>query len=410
MFCEQTFSRQEELGPHVLSQHPTSFQGPTVLCVEAEFRIPGERARAGTGDPAVPGEDVPRCSVCGLASQDPSQLEAHLRGHKDCFTFRCSVCGRRFKEPWFLKTHMRMHAKAGSKGRAQDPEAPVTVNGVVQAPPPEPALTRYRMCLVCGFFFYDHDALAQHSRVHRREPDHGGGGGGGGGAVLTQESFLLRLGLHPHPHNQSERSSRGIPQLDPFTTYQAWQLATRGKIAMGPHPSKDSTDNEDGVSDKDESGSSVPDGDRGPKEVPAPEPPSQDGPGTRRRCLMQRVKEKERPTRCEDCRRTFRTYHQLVLHSRVHRRQKGGEDGPTSADVRLEQTEEGCEEGCEEALLENPGAGTCRPLRTSPLPGVGITTSHAISPVSQVRTPWDKPKAGPGRAATAGSRSAPATT
>lgn len=382
MFCEQTFTRQDELGPHVLTQHATTFYEPAVLRVEAEFRVPGERARAKASSVPVPvpvpREEVQRCIVCGLVSQDASELETHMRKHKDYFTFCCNVCGRRFREPWFLKAHMKMHAKAGSRSRAQpDLEAPVTVNGVVQDPPAERLVTRYERCMVCGFFFPDHHALVEHSRVHNRELDPGREEGeeGEGGASSTQKAFLLRLGLLPQPQGQPGRSSRWIPQLDPFNTYQAWQLATRGKVAVGPNTSKDAvTDNEDGGSDKDEC------------PVLAPEPPSQpqelaaEGPGTRRRCLMQRVKEKERPTSCEDCRRTFRTYHQLVLHSRIHKRERSGEESPTSADrkLRLEQAEEGCEEGCVEAMLsESPGAGTftppslCRALRL--LPGVGIT-------------------------------------
>uniref|UniRef100_H3D4I9 Zinc finger protein 217 n=1 Tax=Tetraodon nigroviridis TaxID=99883 RepID=H3D4I9_TETNG len=329
MFCEQTFTRQDELGPHVLTQHATTFYEPAVLRVEAEFRVPGERARAKASSVPVPvpREEVQRCIVCGLVSQDASELETHMRKHKDYFTFCCNVCGRRFREPWFLKAHMKMHAKAGSRSRAQpDLEAPVTVNGVVQDPPAERLVTRYERCMVCGFFFPDHHALVEHSRVHNRELDPG--------ASSTQKAFLLRLGLLPQPQGQPGRSSRWIPQLDPFNTYQAWQLATRGKVAVGPNTSKDAvTDNEDGGSDKDEC------------PVLAPEPPSQpqelaaEGPGTRRRCLMQRVKEKERPTSCEDCRRTFRTYHQLVLHSRIHKRERSGEESPTSADRKraLEQ-------------------------------------------------------------------------
>ncbi len=33
MFCEETFLHQEDLGPHLLSQHPTTFHAPAVLRV-----------------------------------------------------------------------------------------------------------------------------------------------------------------------------------------------------------------------------------------------------------------------------------------------------------------------------------------------------------------------------------------
>ncbi|XP_069854625.1 zinc finger protein 536 isoform X1 [Dipodomys merriami] len=37
---------------------------------------------------------------------------------------------------------------------------------------------------------------------------------------------------------------------------------------------------------------------------------------------------KEKPTECPDCGRVFRTYHQVVVHSRVHKRDRKGEDDP----------------------------------------------------------------------------------
>lgn len=380
MFCEQTFTRHEELGPHVLAQHPATFYEPAVLRVEAEFRTPGERPRARAGSLPGPGGEVLSCIVCGQVSQDAGELEGHMRKHKDYFAFCCNVCGRRFREPWFLKAHMRMHAKAGSKSRAQqDPETPATVNGVLQDPPPGPVATLYKMCMVCGFFFPDHGALAEHSKVHNREGDPRKGEG----ASLPQERFLRGLGLLPQPHGQPRRLSKWIPQLDPFNTYQAWQLATRGKIAAGPSATKDasqeaSTDNEECGSDKDESGNGWTEGqgDRAPRDVLARALRSQqqqlvaEGPETRRRCLMQKAGEKERPTSCDDCQRTFRTYHQLVLHSRIHKRDRSGEESPTSGDrkFRLEQAEDGSEEGLEEAALsENlgPGTGSARSLSSA---------------------------------------------
>ncbi|KAJ8369849.1 hypothetical protein SKAU_G00098770 [Synaphobranchus kaupii] len=45
MFCDKTFQHQEELSPHVLTQHPTTLFEPAVLRVEAEFLSPGEKVR-----------------------------------------------------------------------------------------------------------------------------------------------------------------------------------------------------------------------------------------------------------------------------------------------------------------------------------------------------------------------------
>ncbi|XP_028266637.1 zinc finger protein 217 isoform X2 [Parambassis ranga] len=362
MFCDQTFTHQDELGPHVLTQHPTTFFEPTVLRVEAEFRIPGERPRPKPNSLPVEKEEVHSCIVCGHIAQDASDLETHLRKHKDYFTYCCNVCGRRFREPWFLKNHMKMHVKPGAKSKAQqDLEAPATINDVVQEAASEPVVTAYKMCMVCGFFFPDHDSLAEHSKAHNREVDRDKEKVDVSESLAKQEAFLHCLNLTPCSTGNSlqhVRSSKWIPQLDPYNTYQAWQLATKGKIAVGPNTAKDvgqeaSTDNEDCSSDKEELNAiwSEGQGDKVTTKAAA------ESPAPQRRSLMQKDKDKERPTTCEECQRTFRTYHQLVLHSRVHKRDRGGEESPTSSvDGKLsrtgsvEQAEEGSEEAFEETL------------------------------------------------------------
>lgn len=369
MFCEETFANQDELGPHVLTQHPTTYYEPAVLRVEAEFRIPGDRPWAKPSGLPVEKEQVHSCIVCGQVSQDASELETHMRKHKDYFTYCCNVCGRRFREPWFLKNHMKMHVKPGAKSKAQqEPEAPFTVNGVVQDSAPEPVVTLYKMCMVCGFFFPDHSTLVEHSKVHNREVERCKDEDKVlDGTASSQNTFLNSLGLTQRSKEtilQNERPSKWIPQLDPFSTYQAWQLATKGKIAVGPNTTKDtgqeaSTDNEECGSDKEESGNFRPEGqgDKTKKGLGRELRSLQhtvENPETQRRSLMQKVKDKERPTTCDDCQRTFRTYHQLVLHSRVHKRERGGEESPTSVDGKLsrvgllEHAEEGSEEGFEE--------------------------------------------------------------
>ncbi|XP_026189091.1 zinc finger protein 217 isoform X2 [Mastacembelus armatus] len=384
MFCDQTFTHQDELGPHVLTQHPTTFYEPAVLRVEAEFRIPGERPRPKPSSLSVEKEEVHSCIVCGQFAQDASELETHMRKHKDYFTYCCSVCGRRFREPWFLKNHMKMHVKPGAKSKAhQDPETPATINGIAQDPTSESVVTIYKMCMVCGFFFPDHDSLVEHSKVHNREVDPSKDEDKENmdatpESLAKQEAFLQSLNLVPCSAGnnlQHQRSSKWIPQLDPFNTYQAWQLATKGKIAVSHNNAKDigqeiSTDNEDCSSDKDDLNHIWSEGqeDKALKEVLRRDLRFQqqtvvENPEPQQRSLMQKDRDKERPTTCEECQRTFRTYHQLVLHSRVHKREKCGEESPPSSlDGKLskagslEHAEEGSEDGFEEAALtENLG-------------------------------------------------------
>ncbi|KAJ0036337.1 hypothetical protein NQD34_005014 [Periophthalmus magnuspinnatus] len=377
MFCDQTFTHQDELGPHVLAQHPTTFPEPTVLRVEAEFRIPGERNRP---KPILPieKEDFYSCMVCGQISQDALELENHMRKHKDYFYYCCNICGRRFREPWFLKTHMKMHTKSGSKTKALQElqDTPTTINGIVQDVS-QPVATVYKMCMVCGFFFPDHDSLAEHSKVHNRDGELRDKNAENWTKEdeIQKETFIQSLKLQPFQENTTQqpvRTSKWIAQLDPFITYQAWQLATKGKIAVGPNHVKDigqeaSTDNEECASDKEELNNILAEGhtvDKANKDGrPAPPPVIMAPPQPQRRSLIQKDKSKERPTTCEECHKTFRTYHQLVLHSRIHKRERPGEESPIaglegrlSRPGALEQQDE--EEGLEEApLTEILGSG-----------------------------------------------------
>ncbi|XP_036390314.1 zinc finger protein 217 isoform X1 [Megalops cyprinoides] len=374
MFCDKTFQRQEDLSPHVLTQHPTTLYEPAVLRVEAEFLSPGERARAAlAAAPAADKEERVSCLVCGQALDDPAELEGHMRKHKDSFTYSCSVCGRRFKEPWFLKNHMRTHVgKAGSRNKAQqDLETPATINDVVQDQAPASVSSPYRMCMVCGFFFPSKETLAEHSKVHNRESEENedeeppANSQPAAEAPLTQQSFLQLFelrSLSSETAAQPEKSAKWIAQLDPFNTYQAWQLATKGKIAVGPSQAKElgpdaSSDNEDSCSDKEELGE-IWSGGRGAKSLREglrSELKSKHGggdtpsPEVDQKSLMS----KEKPTHCRDCGKTFRTYHQLVLHSRVHKKDRGGAESPTaSIDGKqagaLDRAEEYSEDGSEE--------------------------------------------------------------
>ncbi|XP_068191913.1 zinc finger protein 217 [Antennarius striatus] len=368
MFCDRTFTHPDELGPHVLTEHPTTFFEPAVLRVDAEFRFPGERPPSKPISPTVEKEEVLSCIICGQVTQDAGELETHMRKHKDYFTYCCKICGRRFREPWFLKNHMKKHGKTKSMSQ-KDSEPPATINGVVLEPS-EPVVTLYKMCMVCGFFFPDHDTLVEHSKVHNREAEPSRDGGEENLDSDTQsgdaqETFLQGMGLLSRStgsSSQPKRSSKWIPQLDPITTYQAWQVATKGKVAVSNNTTKDvsqegSTDCEGSGSDKDELNNNPSESqkDKNPKEALGRELRSQAVVEPQQSSLMEKEKEKDRPTTCEECQRTFRTYHQLVLHSRIHKRERGGEETPTIAEGKLsrvsslEPPEEGPEEGLEES-------------------------------------------------------------
>ncbi|XP_066528701.1 zinc finger protein 217 isoform X2 [Hoplias malabaricus] len=378
MFCEETFQNEEELGPHLFTQHQTTFHGPAVLKVEAELLSPGERACSKMLLPTEPEEQL-GCIVCGQVTEDAAELEAHIRKHKDSFIYCCSLCGRRFKEPWFLKNHMRTHGKSGGKSKTQDLELPITINNIIQDQPQSPVITAYKMCMVCGFFFINKEALAEHSKVHSREPEVNEENMSVDSqpwveASASQEGFLNSLQLQRTSGENTERnvlSSRWIAQLDPFNTYQAWQLATKGKIAVGPNLNKDhnvdsNSDNDDFGSDKEELGS-IWDSSNGDKPVRRglrnELKPKLSGGETPSTLMDQKIlMRKDKPTDCEECGKTFRTYHQLVLHSRVHKRERCGAESPTislegrapsvgsSGSPSLDRVEECSEDGSEEGV------------------------------------------------------------
>ncbi|KAH0619164.1 hypothetical protein JD844_018900 [Phrynosoma platyrhinos] len=374
MFCDQTFKHPEDLGKHVLTQHRPTLCEPAVLRVEAEYLSHVDKGQVKVDLPSsnISEKDSQdfSCVVCGQTFDEGFDVEAHIRKHKDSFTYWCNVCGRRFKEPWFLKNHMRTHTgKPGSRSKTlQGSESPITINEVVQDQVTESITSPYKICMVCGFLFQNKESLIEHSKVHTKDSVTSADGtqnnASGKGNKSPREEFLQFLNLKPRlpPSNsKQEKPVKWIAELDPFSTYQAWQLATKGKIAVGHGQIKEpgqegSTDNDDSSSDKEELGEiwkaskvsqtestgkskanksgnytgigSVPqDKFKYPcREVPSMEIDSK---------LSQN---KDKPTHCSECGKAFRTYHQLVLHSRVHKRDRKNGLEASSIEVKQART------------------------------------------------------------------------
>lgn len=409
MFCDQTFKHQEELGKHVLNQHRPTLCEPTVLCVEAEYLSPLDKLQMRTDTPAIEdgisNEELFNCKVCGQTLPETLTLETHMKKHKDSFTYRCDICGRRFKEPWFLKNHRRTHvSKSGAKHKSQQgSESPITINEVVQEHAAVNVTTPYKMCMVCGFIFPNKDSLMEHSKLHNKgaasiEDKTNNIGEGTEEKSLSHKDFFNYLHLRPQVLENSKKSKtsgKWIGELDPFNTYQAWQLATKGKVAVAhgqvKEPGQDgSTDNDDSSSDKEElseiwieengcqvlhlepigkvksikSNNSTEINTSQEKEkikltsvdVPSVEEDQK---------LFQST---DKPTHCLDCGKAFRTYHQLVLHSRVHKKDRRNDsESPNTTEVKpssagspetssfenqsiVDKTEDGSEDGSEDGL------------------------------------------------------------
>ncbi|NWU53459.1 ZN217 protein, partial [Dromas ardeola] len=402
MFCDETFKHPEELGKHVLTQHRPTLCEPAVLRVEAEYLSPLDKCQVRTNLPSPNNEkdsEELSCEVCGQTFDEAFDVEAHMKKHKDSFMYWCNVCGRRFKEPWFLKNHMRTHTgKPGSRNKHQQgSESPITINEVVQEHVTENVTSPYKICMVCGFLFLNKETLIEHSKVHTKEsvpsaespqvtaePN--------AEEMSQREEFLRFLNLRPNlvPENdKSQKPVKWIAELDPFNTYQAWQLATKGKVAVGHGQIKEpgqegSTDNDDSSSDKEELGEIWNANKGSHTETTGKSKVNKNNSYTGNGNLSQdKLKHpngevpsmemdsklsqnKEKPTHCSECGKAFRTYHQLVLHSRVHKRDRRT-DGETSAASRTycadmmasldengagERIEGGSEDGSEDGLPE----------------------------------------------------------
>ncbi|XP_043845708.1 zinc finger protein 217 isoform X2 [Dromiciops gliroides] len=397
MFCEQTFKHPEDLSKHVLMQHRPTLCEPAVLRVEAEYLSPLDKSQVRTESLKDNGKENEEfsCEVCGQTFGGAFDVETHMKKHKDSFTYWCSVCGRRFKEPWFLKNHMRTHTgKPGSRNKLQQGlDSPITINEVVQDQVAEIVTSPYKICMVCGFLFPNKESLIEHSKVHTKESVSTSEiqtiDSREGGMSSQREEFLQFLNLRPNPIPEKiKKPAKWIAELDPFNTYQAWQLATKGKVAVGRGEVKEpgqegSTDNDDSCSDKEELGeiwnanksqksktnknSCAGIGlsqDKEKSKHTSGEVPSMD-------VDPKLTHNKEKPTHCSECGKVFRTYHQLVLHSRVHKRERRTDaESPTSVEGRqhrtyspdlataldengtMDRVEGGSEDGSEDGLSE----------------------------------------------------------
>ncbi|XP_019365770.1 PREDICTED: zinc finger protein 217 [Gavialis gangeticus] len=404
MFCDQTFKHSEELGKHVLTQHRPTLCEPAVLRVEAKYLSHLDKCQVRTDCPPSNSEkdnEEFSCEVCGQTFDEAFDVETHMKKHKDSFTYWCNVCGRRFKEPWFLKNHMRTHTgKPGSRNKLQQgSECPITINEVVQEHVTENVISPYKICMVCGFLFLNKETLIEHSKVHTKESVSSGDipqvlDGASKDEMYSRDQFLQFLDLRPNltsENSKLQKPVKWIAELDPFNTYQAWQLATKGKVAVGHGQIKEpgqegSTDNDDSSSDKEEpgeiwnanknnqvsqtettgkskvnkssyTGTGIVSQDK--VKHPSGEVPSME-------VESKLSQNKDKPTHCSVCGKAFRTYHQLVLHSRVHKKDRRS-DGETSATSRtcctdvivtldengaVERTEGGSEDGSEDGLTE----------------------------------------------------------
>ncbi|KAM4687960.1 zinc finger protein 516 isoform 1-T2 [Discoglossus pictus] len=401
-FCKNKYDRKKELDQHLLQVHkPYKCRFCSYMTLKEETllnhiekdhittAIPlNPEGFAENGKSEVSGGEFP-CEVCGQAFGQAWFLKAHMKKHRGSFDHGCHICGRRFKEPWFLKNHMKSHGpKTGNKNKPKSDTEPVaTINDVVQEETIMTGLSLYEVCMKCGNYFTNLESLNAHNLVHckvegysseeKTEKVSENVHNENTDAPMVKEFFLDYLKLRPlEEANKTSSGQEGkrVPELDPVNSYQAWQLSTKGKVAEPSEYAKyvgwdETLADADVTYDKDkgeyilvtqekrkredsqsttnskkrncssgsrvEKSSSTHQGESivdGPNELEF-RPPSR----------QSRRSSQNKSTECFECGKIFRTYHQMVLHSRVHRKERRSlsESGSVSHHERYGSNSEG---------------------------------------------------------------------
>uniref|UniRef100_A0A8C6W5T6 Zinc finger protein 516 n=1 Tax=Nannospalax galili TaxID=1026970 RepID=A0A8C6W5T6_NANGA len=405
-FCKSRFERKKDLELHVHQAHKpfkcrlcsyvTLREESLLSHIERDHitaQVPnGSEACVENGKPELSPGEFP-CEVCGQAFSQTWFLKAHMKKHRGSFDHGCHICGRRFKEPWFLKNHMKAHGpKAGSKNRPKSELDPIaTINNVVQEEVIVAGLSLYEVCTKCGNLFTNLDSLNAHNAIHRKvEASRTQAPAEEGGPLDTKQFFLQCLNLRPYVAGDvslSGQAGRRVAELDPVNSYQAWQLATRGKVAEPAEYLKYGTWDEalagDVAFDKDRREYILVSQEKRKREQDAP---STQGPPRKRASVPGDPvlpghldpRPPARPSRratataghgksseCFECGKIFRTYHQMVLHSRVHRRARRDRDpdGDRAVRARCGSLSEGdsasqpSSPGSACAIADSPGSG-----------------------------------------------------
>uniref|UniRef100_A0A8C1CKD9 Zinc finger protein 516 n=1 Tax=Cyprinus carpio carpio TaxID=630221 RepID=A0A8C1CKD9_CYPCA len=243
--CRKRLSSQEELEQHMQELHkffrcelcPYETLQEDQLQAHVEKVHPIEEESI-TKDVSISEEadgkgEFP-CEQCDQVFTQAWFLKAHRKKHQNSLDHGCRICGRRFREPWFLRSHMKTHnTKVKPKS---DTYLPATVNEVAQD---ESNLVNevclYELCAKCGNFFHNRKSLLLHEQVHRNveRPPNNTFCSDKDFTSVTKTSFLECLNLKPAGNGESPVEvtlGKRIPELDPISSYQSWQLATRGKM------------------------------------------------------------------------------------------------------------------------------------------------------------------------------------
>ncbi|XP_053102634.1 zinc finger protein 516 isoform X2 [Hemicordylus capensis] len=349
--CNYMTLRQETLLNHIERDHITTQIPNGETCAEHSKSEPS------TGE-------FP-CEVCGQAFSQTWFLKAHMKKHRGSFDHGCHICGRRFKEPWFLKNHMKSHGpKSGSKNKPKSDLEPIaTINDVIQEETIVTGLSLYEVCTKCGNLFTNMESLKAHNVVHCRfqgaRSEHRAERlvDGDLDSYIAKQIFLQYLNLRPSAGIDGVsrgQSGNRVAELDPVNSYQAWHLATKGKVAEPSEYVKylgwdEVLADADVTYDRDKREYILVSQEKRKQEQDSPSSSSnarkknctngrseksnsmqsgdncntgQDDLEYRPSSRQSRRASQNKSTECFECGKIFRTYHQMVLHSRVHRKER----------------------------------------------------------------------------------------
>uniref|UniRef100_A0A1A7WLS0 Zinc finger protein 516 n=1 Tax=Iconisemion striatum TaxID=60296 RepID=A0A1A7WLS0_9TELE len=174
------------------------------------------------------------CTICGQVFPQVLLLKSHVKRHRGSQDHGCRICGKRFRQAWFLQSHMRIHRVKAQLRGGKGNEPPATINGIPQEPA---SLTNeeclYELCSSCGNFFYDRRTLRVHEKLHKLTQNPLHKDIKASELQCDKKRFLKTLNLTSAGSKKAAEGnvlSGRIVELDPICSYQAWQLATRGRL------------------------------------------------------------------------------------------------------------------------------------------------------------------------------------
>ncbi|XP_019748613.1 zinc finger protein 516 isoform X2 [Hippocampus comes] len=354
--CGYEAQREDQLLSHIEKVHITVDTGEQ-MCLKEEAVAEAAESQC---DETFP------CETCGQVFTQAWFLKSHMKKHAGILDHCCQICGRRFREAWFLKSHMKTHnTRSRSRAKSDSVEHPATINDVAQGPEIVGSVASvYQMCSKCGNLFHSKESLRAHDKLHslsfgkkpQNQSRHTDDDDDDDDLPATKRRLLDYLGLQPAAAKADEEKGSAkilgqrIPELDPVCSYQAWHLATKGKVVEPIENNKVSSDGgsigeEDNataavVDEKENNsyalqiqekrstgrrstsglGNQASSGDQTPENLSD----SEYRPSSRQE--RRRPSQSQGPAKsikCFECGKVFRSRHQVIVHQRVHRKDAG---------------------------------------------------------------------------------------